>query len=51
MKNQKIKCSNCGKESEYTEQEVKKSFPFSRELLKCKYCKKSFSVNSWFLGM
>jgi len=42
------KCSNCGKDSEYTEEELKAVFPFSRERLICKHCNHPLSVCSGY---
>lgn len=45
----KQKCSNCGEESEYTDEELEKVFPKSRERLNCKHCNHKLSVCSWFV--
>lgn len=45
----KCVCSNCGKSNEYTQEEIDKVFPFSRETLICKKCKRVLSRNSWFV--
>lgn len=47
MKSKTLKCSNCNKISEYSEEEVKKEFPYSRERLICKNksCEHSLTVN------
>lgn len=41
-----LKCSNCGKTSEYTKEETDAVFPFSREKLICNFCNKPLSVCS-----
>ena len=46
---QKFKCSNCGAENEYSDNEVKNAFPYSREKLICRKCGKSLSVCGGFL--
>lgn len=45
----KQKCSNCGKENEYSEKELKESFPNSRETLICRHCNKTLSVCGGFV--
>lgn len=48
----KLKCSNCGKINEYNKDLIKNKFPYSRERIKCKYCKKTLSIASTgFLGI
>lgn len=41
-----MKCSNCGCENkdEYTEEELKSTFPFSREILQCRRCRRPLSI-------
>jgi hypothetical protein len=43
------RCSNCGKDNEYSEEEVEKVFPYSRETLLCKHCNRTLSVCSGFV--
>lgn len=43
-------CSNCGKKSEYTQKELDKVFPYSRERLLCKKCGNHLSINRWMFG-
>ena len=44
------RCSHCGKESEYSEEELKEVFPYSREKLICKSCGHTLSVCSWMVA-
>lgn len=44
-----LKCSNCGWLNEYSNKEINKVFPYSRERLICKNCKHTLSVNSYFV--
>lgn len=37
-------CSNCGAENRYSQKELEKVFPHSRERLKCKSCGHVLSV-------
>ena len=39
-------CSNCGSENKYTEEELEKVFPYSRERLKCRGCEHVLTVCS-----
>lgn len=47
---QSLRCSNCGKNSEYTQDELDEVFPYSRERLICKNCGHTLSVCSGFFG-
>lgn len=47
----KLICSNCGKINIYNKLELDKVFPFSRELLDCKFCKNKLSVCTGFMGI
>jgi len=44
-----LSCANCGKTSEYTEEELAEAFPFSRERLKCRHCHRILSVCSFMV--
>lgn len=48
MEKWKMRCSNCGKENEYTQKQLDKVFPYSRELLICKHCNRTLSLCGWF---
>jgi len=45
----KLKCSNCGKDNEYTQKELDEVFPYSRERLNCRHCGHKLSVCGGFL--
>ena len=44
-----LKCSNCGRKNNYTQKQMDRVFPYSRERLKCKFCTHTLSVTSGFL--
>lgn len=46
-----MECSNCGKKSGYTQEELDEAFPFSREKLFCKKGDHHLSTNGWFIGV
>jgi len=46
----KMQCSNCSKFTIFEREEVKKVFPFSREILKCRHCLKPLSICGGFYG-
>jgi len=46
-----MKCSNCGKMNNYTKKELEEVFPYSREMLLCRYCNHTLSICSGFFEM